>query len=222
MVEDPIADSRPPPIPNQRTNGMNDENSLTRVFVIVLKQAVPDPQLDLNNIPQAGRVDLLCRVLTSAFFLSNSFRPSTEVWAFFQQNALLIKFRGDKFRGVQPDERSVGGFLRRVFRHVAGVGKHANKPIMGVSWQLLALEDLPELLPQAYILEQDGELATTKLSENDGPVFFVLGDHVGFSDEDKLILGNYPKISLGQTELLTSQCITVLHYLMDVNQTTQT
>jgi hypothetical protein len=44
---------------------------------------------------------------------------------------------------------------------------------------------------------------------------FILSDHQDFAEEDEDALAGLPRVSLGPVVLHTSQCITILHYLLD-------
>jgi hypothetical protein len=46
------------------------------------------------------------------------------------------------------------------------------------------------------------------------PAFF-LSDHQEFSPSDEETLADLPRVSLGERALHTSQCITIVHYLLD-------
>ena len=182
--------------------------NLKRIFVVFLKQAVPDPALNLNSLTGTGRLDVLCRTITSTFFLSNAFRKNTELYAYFETVALLIRFEGSLLRRLNPDERSIAGFLRSVFQ---------NKKIKGTSSRLMALEDFPSMFPAGYLLDVAGKnLPQTRQPQKQPPVFF-LGDHLGFTLEEKKIFDYLQPLSLGSKSLLTSQCIAIIHHWLDAS-----
>lgn len=185
---------------------LNNTLQINRTFVIFLKQAKPDSDLKLNNLTGAGRLDVLCRVMTSCFFLSNNFRTNTELYAYFQTDALLIHFDGRYLRGLNPDERSIAGYLRRVFQQ---------RKIKGVSSRLLALEDVPQLFPKGYLLDLEASHKNFNLQQELTKQIFFLGDHLGFTQEEKQLLRYLSPLSIGKTSLLTSQCISILHHWLD-------
>ena len=180
---------------------------IKRIFVVFLKHAVPDPALNLNNLTGTGRLDVLCRTITSTFFQSNAFRKNTELYVYFETAALLIKFEGHRLQQLNPDERSLAGFLRSVFQH---------KKIKGVSSQLMALEDFVGKFPAGYLLDVLGQDLFSQQQLIYPPIFF-LGDHLGFTIEEKTIFDYLQPLSLGSKAMLTSQCITIIHHWLDAS-----
>jgi tRNA (pseudouridine54-N1)-methyltransferase len=166
----------------------------------------PDPKFNLNNLTGTGRLDVLCRTITSTFFLSNSFRKYSNLFIYFQATAQLTHFDGNFLKGLNPDERSIAGFLRRIFQ---------NKKIQGVTTRLISLEDFRATYPKGFILNSQG-MSFNKVNHEiqDSQIFF-LGDHIGFNPEEKQILSYLKPLSLGPNMLLTSHCITILHHLLD-------
>ncbi|MEM3391660.1 MAG: tRNA (pseudouridine(54)-N(1))-methyltransferase TrmY, partial [Archaeoglobaceae archaeon] len=51
-----------------------------RSFLIIGNEAVTEP-FNLNDIPGAGRMDILCRCVSQALFLSHSIRKDVEVFS---------------------------------------------------------------------------------------------------------------------------------------------
>jgi tRNA (pseudouridine54-N1)-methyltransferase len=68
---------------------------------------------------------------------------------------------------------------------------------------------------QIYVLEEDGtNIQEIALAQNP---LFVLGDHVGLPRKAEAFALRYgEKISLGKTPYLAASCITVLNYLLDI------
>jgi tRNA (pseudouridine54-N1)-methyltransferase len=68
-----------------------------------------------------------------------------------------------------------------------------------------------------YLLDKRGkDISEIKIKEN--PIF-ILGDHEGIPKNNKTFIKRYKKdlFSLGRTNYFTSQCITILNYLVDKN-----
>ncbi len=185
-----------------------EDNSIN--FFIFLKHTQIDPKFNINNLAGEGRLDLLCRVFTNVFFLSNNFRNSN-LYVYFQKEAILIKFIGSKIKRVNPDERSVAGYLKKVFRIIM-----ENQPkAEDFFWDYLSLDDIPKKIPSGYTLDPNGTpIQHIKFQKNHSLIFF-LGDHLGLNENEKSFLSCYQAISLGKIELLGSQCITIIYHYVD-------
>ena len=179
--------------------------------IIFLKQTQIDPSFNINNLAGEGRLDLLCRVFANVFFISNDFRNQSNLYVFFQKESILIKFIGSKIKKVNPDERSVAGYLRKVFRSI--MENKSNQT--DFLWEYISLEDIPQKIAFGYLLDPNGEHISRVRFSNKKSLVFFLGDHLGLNDVEKSFLINYEMISLGKKELLGSQCVTILYHFLD-------
>lgn len=173
-----------------------------RKFLIISNTVDTSQPLSLNSLTAYGRLDVICRCISSAFYLSNDFRKDVFLSIFFQKNQKIMEIDGNKVRGLNPDERAIAGVLKKVF-----VGKE----FPGINIQS---QDLDVILNDQSILllDKNGTKLDSAISESNT---FVIGDHLGFQIENKELLQNSRKISLGKTEYMSSQVITILHFLLD-------
>ncbi len=67
-----------------------------------------------------------------------------------------------------------------------------------------------------YYLREDGEPFEKKVRLSKYNIF-ILGSHVDLPYEYEVFLSDnkIPRISLGRISYLTSQCITIIHWLLD-------
>ncbi|MFW9930844.1 MAG: hypothetical protein ACFFD1_15755, partial [Candidatus Thorarchaeota archaeon] len=162
------------------------EKSSTNFFLF-LKLTPINPKFNINNLAGEGRIDLLCRVLTNVFFVSNGFRDSN-LYVFFQKESILIKFIGSKIKKINPDERSIAGYLKRVFRNIMEGSSQKHEDFL---WDYIALEDIPKKIPSGYLLDPEGKhIRELQLAEDDLKLFF-LGDHLGLNQNEKDFLIGY-------------------------------
>lgn len=180
----------------------------TRRFIVRFHSPIPEEKINLNNLPGHGRLDVLCRTITASFFLANSFRIDSELYIIFSNNQYL-KLVGNELRGLNPDERSIGGALRKVL---------SGKGFPGIFLFQGTLKKLAERFPESVVLSPQGELSK---NYNLPWKTFFLGDHMGWIENDEKVLKKLPKISLGPFEYLTSSCITLLHQGLDIQQMNQ-
>ena len=185
-----------------------DQDSIN--FFLFLKQTSIDPKFNLNNLAGEGRLDLLCRVFSNVFFISNSFRHSN-LYVYFQKESILIKFIGSKLKKINPDERSIAGYLKKIFRIIME-NRSKNEDFI---WEYVSLEDIPQKFASGILLDPNGKHIRDWKFPKDKPLLFFLGDHLGLNDNEKSFLLGYPLVSLGERELLGSQCITIIYHYID-------
>ncbi|UCG00478.1 MAG: hypothetical protein JSW11_12685 [Candidatus Heimdallarchaeota archaeon] len=158
--------------------------------------------LSLNSLTGYGRLDVLCRCINAAFFLSNDFRKDVIFIIYFQINNKILEIWGEEVRGINPDERAIAGVLKHVFN---------GHSYPGIKFYSSSLEQC--LKKQKFVvIDRMGEQSLNLLNEFDS---FLLGDQLGFQEEIYQYFSKFPKFSLGSTEYLTSQTITILNYLLD-------
>ena len=173
-----------------------------RRFLIISNSVDVSQPLSLNSLTAYGRVDVICRCISSAFYLSNDFRKDVILGVFFEKNQKFMEINGNEVRGLNPDERAIAGVLKKVFQ---------GKKFPGINFQEQKLDILFQS-QSVLLLDKDGIKLDSKISESN---IYVIGDHLGFQIEDKELLKNFRRISLGETEYMSSHVITILHFLMD-------
>ena len=191
----------------------------------------------LNDLP-AGRVDVLCRCVCAALFVSHGVRKSVHVWLVLRDAGLTVCVDGAEVRGLHPDERSIAAALRRALRTADRADGASGAGSAGRGWCVWreAWDTRLELLAGAradettttpkhrlLVLHESGapltSLATPPApdAQPGASTCLVLGDHVGFeADEEALLceLGG-EKASVGDVPLLTSQVIVMGHSVLD-------
>jgi len=173
-----------------------------RRFFVISNTVDTSKPLSLNSLTGYGRLDVLCRCINAAFFLSNDFRKDVVLSIFFWINNEVMEIWGDEVRGINPDERAIAGVLKRVFN---------GQSYPGIRFYSSNLKQY--LQKQKYIvIDRRGDQSLHKLNEYDS---FLLGDQVGFQKETYAFLSNKPQLSLGTSIYLSSQVITILNYLLD-------
>ncbi|MFX0174226.1 MAG: hypothetical protein ACFE9L_20285 [Candidatus Hodarchaeota archaeon] len=174
-----------------------------RRFIIISNTVDTTKTLSLNSLTAYGRLDVLCRCITAAFFISDTFRKDVTISLYFKKNEKILEIHGSQIKGLNPDERAIAGVLRRVF---------SGKEYGGITFHSMKLEDLLiNLTP--FILDSSGETSVQQLENHNN--IFVIGDQLGFQEEDRDLLKKFNKLSLGPNIYLSSQTITILNYLLD-------
>lgn len=193
---------------------------MTRSFIIVGNKAVTAP-FSLNDLAgAAGRMDLLCRSLSTAFFLSHDMRRDVVVHILLlgePNPPRCIRFSGTDLRYMGPDERNIGGLIRKALDR-KDIGPQWVRSTPGID---IAAKDLGDLLNE--VAPEPGE-GTVRMSEGGSPVedvpfgedpVFLLGDHNGLTPEQERLVEAWPRVSLGDISYHTDHCITILNHTLD-------
>jgi len=181
-------------------------------------RAVTKP-FSLNDLPGAGRMDVLCRCVSQALFISHGIRKDVEVYLLLlgpPEPPKVVLVKGDEVKRMSPDERNIGGHIRKALS--IECGKRWKKVHSGVYISKKGLEELLEELNNSYslvYLKEDG-VNINKAGIPSNPLF-ILGDHEGLTEEQEEIVEKYAalKLSLSPLSLLAEQCIVIVHYELD-------
>lgn len=173
-----------------------------RYFLIVSNTVDTSMPLSLNSLTNYGRLDVLCRCITAAFFLSDDFRKDVKLEIYFQKNGKTLEINGEKVRGINPDERAIAGVLKRVF---------TGKKYPGITFYRQNLEEILKK-QQPIMLNVKGKQLDQEIGKYSS---FLIGDQLGFLLEDMHLFKGLEQISLGAQIYLSSQTITILNYKLD-------
>jgi len=184
---------------------------------VLLGHKVPlTPDFSLNDIPgTAGRLDVLCRGIGAAFFLSHGIRQDVET-TLLLQGEVQITIEGDRVKRMNPDERSTAALIR----HALAALPDDDGVAQSTPGIRIARRSLDETLDRLYQAEATPVLLHEAGVPIDGFSFpenpaFILSDHLDFTDDEMRAFEKMPHVSLGSTALHASQCITILNYLLD-------
>ncbi len=185
-----------------------------RRFLVLAHKVPVSGEFSLNDLPgTGGRVDVACRAVGAALFLSHGVRRDTEI-TLLVQNSVQVRIVGDRVKRLNPDERSTAAILQLALR---GAGLEENETTPGVlaSQATLgqALDRLYQLDAHPVVLHEHGD-PIEGFTVPSNPAF-ILSDHEEFTAEDEAALADVPRVSLGALALHASQCITIVHYLLD-------
>jgi tRNA (pseudouridine54-N1)-methyltransferase len=185
-------------------------------FIILGHKAVTAP-FSLNDLPgSAGRMDILCRCVNAALFLSHDLRRDVRIYLVLMGEPAppkLIRFDGADVRYLSPDERSAASLIKKALEK--NVQEFWTESAPGVSIRKGDFADLlAELGRDVIYLREDGD--NIRGLRFDEPLF-VLGDHLGITgDEEKIIEGyGHEIVSVGPLSLHADHCIVLLHNEMD-------
>ena len=196
-----------------------------RTFVVVGHKATTLPNFSLEDIPgTSGRLDILCRSVTSAFVLSHGIRKDVLVYLVLLggEPPKTIRLVGETLRHLNPDERTTAALLKKALA-VQATPEWA----MSTSGIFVRTGGLPELLEDlkprsvrlVYLKEDGKDFRCLKDEPQERETAFVLGDHTGMTEEEEalLALAGAEVVTLGPASLHADHCIVVTNWLMDTN-----
>lgn len=165
----------------------------------------------LNDIAGAGRMDIVCRCITSALWLSDELRKDTRFYVVLEGKPFppkILKFNPLYMRRVYPDERNIASHIR-----LALLGKR--QP--GIELEIKKFEDFlkENLNKQLIYLHKDGkDIRKFKFKKN---IFFILGDNKGLNKNTEKFLDNLniEKVSIGKRNYLASHVISIVQNELD-------
>jgi tRNA (pseudouridine54-N1)-methyltransferase len=181
-------------------------------FVIVGHQARTDGSFSLNDLPGAGRMDVLCRAVNAAFFLSHDLRRDVTCYLVLYGEPAppkTIKFDGSTIRSLSPDERSAGALIKKALSTMCG--GEFREAGAGLWVRKSGLARLATELPVA-VLDENG---TDIRSAPTLPDAFLLSDHENFTTEEEALISTCPRYSVGPKCLHADHTITVLTNELD-------
>jgi len=190
-----------------------------RQFVIIGHDAPTTPEFSLDDLAgAAGRLDVLCRCVTSAFFLSHAIREDVRVHLILSDE-YTVTFEGSDLRRLNPDERSTAALIRNTLEErEEAIGHIPVETSPGVSLTRRGFEGtLDDVASRGTVvqLHEDGDPVVDVAPPSD-PVF-VLSDHHDFPDREARPLADHAeeRVSLGPKALHADHAITVAHNYLD-------
>ena len=182
----------------------------------------------MNDLPgSAGRMDVLCRCVTAALFISFGMRRDVNVHLVLKGEPgpqKIVRFNGETMRSLNPDERSSGSLIQKALLVEAGeLETQSTTGVFVRTGNLARLLDEFRERPLFY-LKEDGEDifdilsgAQTESIEQLKNGVFILGDNQGVFEDDEALIENETAthLSVSPISLLTSQCITLILNALD-------
>ncbi len=180
-------------------------------FIVIGHDAPADADFGLDDLPGAGRLDLLCRSVNAALLLSHGVRDDASI-ALVLQDAATVSIDGGEIGGLNPDERSIAGLIRKALLRLEGRG---NLPD-GVRVSPGGLAEQLEAADAPIIqLHPAGEPITDAEPPDDA--VFVLSDHRELSgaEQETVAAARDGRVRVGPRPLHTDHAITAVHNYLD-------
>ena len=187
-----------------------------RQFVVLGHEVPLAADVSLDDLTGAGRLDVLCRCVNSAFCLSHAIREEVRVWLVLQDE-LTVRFEGSELRNLNPDERSTAALVRGALDARDGaIGHMVAESSPGVSISRRGFESVLDDLDGTLLeLHEEGE-PVVESDVPDDPAF-VLSDHRDFTAHEAELLTERAdrRVRLGPERLHADHAITIAHNWLD-------
>jgi tRNA (pseudouridine54-N1)-methyltransferase len=182
-------------------------------FAVIGHLARTDGAFILNDLPgSGGRMDILCRCVNTSLFLSHDLRRDVDCYLVLCGGPVppkTIRFSGNAVRSLSPDERSAGALIKKALNIPAGSEFRDAAP--GVSVRKTGLARLMEEHAFCVLDEKGTDIRTAGTI----PDAFLLSDHLNFTEDEELLVNQYPRYSVGPTCIHADHTITIVHNELD-------
>jgi tRNA (pseudouridine54-N1)-methyltransferase len=190
-----------------------------RQFLITGHDAPTTPDFSLDDVAGgAGRLDVLCRCVNSAFFLSHALREDVRVHLVLGDE-FTVSFEGSELRRLNPDERSTAALIRAALEtRDEAIGHMPAESTPGVSIRRMGFEEtLADSARDATVVQLHEDGAPVVDVEPPTDPLFVLSDHHDFTDAEARLLDEVAdqRVRLGPELLHADHAITVAHNYLD-------
>ena len=189
-----------------------------RTFVVVGHDAPTESGFSLDDLPGAGRMDLLARSVTAALLCSHDIRADTRV-ALVLGDEYTVRFDGSELRGLHPDERSTAALVRTALDEREGAIGHVPVEVSpGLSLVRMGLADTLDSTDGPVHLLHEAGRPVVDVDPPENPVF-VLSDHQSFHEREETVLSqaDAERVSLGPKVLHADHAISVAHNWLDTH-----
>ena len=184
-----------------------------RTYLVISHKFYGD--INLNDLPGTGRIDVICRCINAAIYLSHAIRRDVIFFAYFSKLSTLLKIDSSRVKYLNPDERSTAALIRNALLRLSDEEVQTSPGffIKRATFQE-ALEEVSFLGKLIYLREDGEDIRRISIPQD---VAFILSDNINMNEEEEneiLKLGT--KIaSVGPQSLLSSHTIVIINNELD-------
>ncbi len=174
-----------------------------------------------KDLPGAGRMDIACRCVSAALFISYTIRRDTRIFISLSggEKPVALCFDGG-IRKISPDERSIGLWISKTLEKMQTdkPGKEWKRTDNGILYAQKSFEEILEEVKKEgcefYLLDEEGKnIGEAELKDNPA---FIFGDNAGIPEKEKTLSEKMAeKVSLGETSYLASSCVSIVQWVCD-------
>lgn len=190
-----------------------------RQFIVLGHDAPTTPEFSLDDLAGgAGRLDVLCRCISAAFFLSHGLREDVRT-RLVLADEFTLRFEGSELRRLNPDERSTAALVRNALENrEEAIGHMEVETSPGVYLSRRGFDPVLDTAADSGTVVQLHEAGdpTIEVEPPADPVF-VLSDHRDFAGGEAALLDARAdeRVRLGPAPLHANHAIAVAHNWLD-------
>lgn len=184
-----------------------------REFIYYSSKARTSGNFDIKNLMKAGRMDIVCNVIISVFFLSNKMRDDVHLHLIFTgppNPPMHLEFISHKDMPIS--KKDIAGLIRVMLYKCKKDKKTEVFPGCFVEKKPFSqlVDELSRKGKKISVLDKKGRnIRYIDLKD----CVFVIGDHEGLPEKETK---NFNKISIGKETYFSSQTITIIHHELDI------
>ncbi len=192
-----------------------------RRFVVAFPSTAAASKVDLHNLADGGRFDLVARCAMTGLLTSHGIRSDTVLELHLGgPPPLTLTLDGRKVTHLHPSERAAAGLLQEALSSWYRVAPPMTVPVDTTPGITARGEDFGRLLDR---LEQPIILLDESAPAHAGampPGTFLVGGHRGLGMADLAALAVQPqvlRVGLGPVHYHADAVLSVVHYLLDTH-----
>ncbi|MEM5807638.1 MAG: tRNA (pseudouridine(54)-N(1))-methyltransferase TrmY [Candidatus Aenigmatarchaeota archaeon] len=192
-----------------------------REFILRTSKGSTDYKFDIDNLPKSGRMDIVCRCVINALFVSESIRRDTVIHVVLTgppKPSKIVSFYGNRIEDLYPYERNIAKLIKIGLWEGRNLKENESleyKPGIVISKKKFETLVKEKIDNQLFYLHKDGiPVKDFKFEEN---FVAILSDYKKLPSQVESFLKELKieKVSLGKIEYFSSQVINILHFLLD-------
>lgn len=191
-----------------------------REFILLALKAKTS-LFNVNNLPEEGRMDLVCRTVSNALFISNDVRRDTIIHVVMtgpKYPPKIVSFYGKDLKGINPDEKSIAENINLALEK--GKNLKLNEETNLKNGIVVSKKSFEQLVREksnnqiVYLHKKGEDIRKIKFKDD---VVFVLGDYIGMPKKTESLLERFgaKKSNLSPVMLFASHCIIIVHNELD-------
>lgn len=188
-----------------------------RQFVVLGHDAPTTPDFPLDDLPgAAGRLDVLCRCVSAALFLSHGIRDDVEVFLVLGDE-VTVRIDSRELQYMSPDERNVASLLKKALDATdQAIGHREAESTPGIHVSKRGFEAVMDAVSGTVVELHENGAPLADVEPPEDPTF-VLSDHRDFTEAEASLLAERSdqRVRVGPEVLHADHTVTVAHNYLD-------